>query len=121
MPEQLDTSRLERAISGALRAAIRDHGPIGPDGIGSAAKRVIGQTVRHPPPTRPGDAFAVLVVGLRCHCARCGYAWTAFPRDGNGSEPPPRPVTCSSCGSRNWWAARGELPRGRPRKAKADN
>jgi hypothetical protein len=33
---------LERAIAGALRAAIRDHGPITADKIGSAAKRVLG-------------------------------------------------------------------------------
>jgi len=115
MPEELDTSRLERAISGALRATIRDHGPIGPEGIGSAAKRVIGQTVRHPPSTRAGDAIAVLVVGLRCHCARCDYQWTAFPREGEGS-PPGRPITCARCRARLWWAAAG--PRGRPRKRK---
>lgn len=110
---EIDTSRLERAISGALRAAIRDHGPIGPESIGSAAKRVIGQTVRHPPTTRPGDALPVLVMGLRCHCARCDYAWTAYPREG---APLTRPVTCSKCGARNWWAAQGELQVGRPRK-----
>lgn len=34
---------LERAIIGALRAAIRDHGPITPEWIGSAAKRILGQ------------------------------------------------------------------------------
>lgn len=33
---------LERAIAGALRATIHDHGPITPDKIGSAVKRVIG-------------------------------------------------------------------------------
>lgn len=33
---------LERAIAGALRAAINDHGPITVDKIGSAAKRVAG-------------------------------------------------------------------------------
>ena len=33
---------LERAIAGALRAAIHDHGPITPDTIGSAVKRVVG-------------------------------------------------------------------------------
>lgn len=33
---------LERAIAGALRSAIRDHGPITADKIGSAAKRVVG-------------------------------------------------------------------------------
>ena len=34
---------LERAIVGALRATIRDHGPITPDKIGSAVKRILGQ------------------------------------------------------------------------------
>lgn len=33
---------LERAVAGGLRAAINDHGPITPDRIGSAVKRVIG-------------------------------------------------------------------------------
>ncbi len=34
---------IERIVVGALRAAIKDHGPITLDRIGSAAKRVIGQ------------------------------------------------------------------------------
>jgi len=34
---------LERAIVGALRSQIRDHGPITPEWIGSAAKRILGQ------------------------------------------------------------------------------
>jgi len=34
---------LERAIAGALRAAIKDHGPITLEKIGSAAKRILGQ------------------------------------------------------------------------------
>jgi hypothetical protein len=38
-----DDDSLERAIIGALRATIRDHGPITPDKIGSAAKRILGQ------------------------------------------------------------------------------
>lgn len=33
----------ERAIAGALRSAIADHGPITPDRIGSAVKRIVGQ------------------------------------------------------------------------------
>jgi len=33
---------LERAITGALRSAIRDHGPITPEHIGSAVNRIIG-------------------------------------------------------------------------------
>ncbi len=36
-------SDLERIIAGALRAAIKDHGPITLEWIGSAAKRVAGQ------------------------------------------------------------------------------
>ena len=39
--EQIES--LERAITGALRATIRDHGPITPEHIGSAVKRIIGQ------------------------------------------------------------------------------
>jgi len=34
---------LERAIVGALRAAINDHGTITLDKVGSAAKRIVGQ------------------------------------------------------------------------------
>lgn len=37
-----DRSGLERAIAGALRATIHDHGPITTDKIGSAVKRVVG-------------------------------------------------------------------------------
>ncbi len=33
---------LERAIAGALRSQIKDHGPITPEWIGSAVKRVLG-------------------------------------------------------------------------------
>ena len=33
---------LERAVAGALRCAIHDHGPITMEWIGSAAKRVVG-------------------------------------------------------------------------------
>src|SRR5262245_31487981 len=35
-------AKLERAVVGALRATIHDHGPITQDLIGSAAKRVLG-------------------------------------------------------------------------------
>jgi hypothetical protein len=34
---------LERAIVGALRSTIHDHGPITAKQVGSAAKRIIGQ------------------------------------------------------------------------------
>lgn len=37
-----EAEALERAIAGALRSAIRDHGPITPEHIGSATKRVLG-------------------------------------------------------------------------------
>jgi hypothetical protein len=37
-----DGDSLERAIAGALRATIRDHGPITPEWIGSAVKRILG-------------------------------------------------------------------------------
>lgn len=40
-----DDPSLERVIVGALRAAIRDHGPITPETIGSAAKRIAGNLV----------------------------------------------------------------------------
>jgi hypothetical protein len=33
---------IERAIAGALRGAIKEHGPITPDKIGSAVKRIVG-------------------------------------------------------------------------------
>lgn len=33
---------LERAIAGALRSAIHDHGPVTPETIGSAVKRIMG-------------------------------------------------------------------------------
>jgi hypothetical protein len=33
---------VERAIAGALRAAIHDHGPVTPEAIGSAVKRIMG-------------------------------------------------------------------------------
>lgn len=36
-------TNLERIVAGALRAAIKDHGPITPEQIGSATKRIVGQ------------------------------------------------------------------------------
>ncbi len=41
MPQELES--LERAVVGALRSAIKAHGPISLEWVGSAAKRVIGQ------------------------------------------------------------------------------
>jgi hypothetical protein len=40
---------LERAIVGALRDQIRAHGPITPEWIGSAAKRILGQLANAKP------------------------------------------------------------------------
>lgn len=42
MSGQPPDDSLERAIAGALRATIRDHGPITPERIGSAVKRILG-------------------------------------------------------------------------------
>lgn len=38
-----DRARIERLVAGALRSCIEAHGPITPEWIGSAAKRVISQ------------------------------------------------------------------------------
>lgn len=35
--------KLTRIVAGALRSAMNDHGPIGEEQMGSAAKRVAGQ------------------------------------------------------------------------------
>lgn len=49
----------ERAIAGALRAAIKDHGPITPERIGSATKRVLGNLKNaRPGPARRGSITA---------------------------------------------------------------
>lgn len=50
---------LERAIAGALRATIRDHGPITPEHIGSAVKRIVGNLRNaHLDPAPSGDPSA---------------------------------------------------------------
>ena len=54
---------LERAIAGALRSAIRDHGPITTAWIGSATKRVLGNLANAR--LTAADAIAVLAVGRR--------------------------------------------------------
>jgi hypothetical protein len=41
-PKDDMSERLERAVAGGLRSAIHAHGPITPEWIGSAVKRVIG-------------------------------------------------------------------------------
>lgn len=38
----MPASSLERAVAGALRSAIHDHGPITPENLGSAVKRIVG-------------------------------------------------------------------------------
>lgn len=38
----MSSGSLERAVAGALRAAIKDHGPITAANIGSAVKRIVG-------------------------------------------------------------------------------
>lgn len=40
--EEKEQEALERAVAGALRAAIHDHGPVTPERIGSAVKRIVG-------------------------------------------------------------------------------
>jgi len=40
--EDDERARLDRAITSALRDAIHEHGPITPDRIGSAVKRILG-------------------------------------------------------------------------------
>jgi transcriptional regulator with XRE-family HTH domain len=49
-----DLESLERVVIGALRSAIHDHGPITPEWIGSAAKRILGQLVNARSPTVGG-------------------------------------------------------------------
>lgn len=62
MDPRLDHDRrhLERAIAGALRSAIHDHGPITPEWIGSAVKRIVGQlrNVRASDVAEPADTTA---------------------------------------------------------------
>lgn len=48
---------IERAVIGALRSAINDHGPISADKITSAAKRIIGN-LRNAGLDIPADGFA---------------------------------------------------------------
>jgi len=84
----LHAAAAERAIVGALRAAIHDHGPITPEQIGSAAKRVAGNlrnaripaTVPRPRAGRPplghgghaGDARSCAACRLRRARERLG-------------------------------------------------
>jgi transcriptional regulator with XRE-family HTH domain len=49
-----DPECLERTLVGALRSAINDHGPITPEWLGSAAKRILGDLVKARGPTVTG-------------------------------------------------------------------
>jgi transcriptional regulator with XRE-family HTH domain len=53
-PREDEEWGLERAIVGALRSAINDHGPITADLIPSAAKRIVGNVVNARGPTVRG-------------------------------------------------------------------
>jgi transcriptional regulator with XRE-family HTH domain len=53
-PRQDEEWGLERAIVGALRSAINDHGPITSENMGSAAKRILGNVVNARGPTVRG-------------------------------------------------------------------
>lgn len=58
----MDTDRkaLERAVAGALRAVIHDHGPITVERIGSAVKRIVGNLRNASGAGRPTSAAAEL-------------------------------------------------------------
>jgi hypothetical protein len=43
MPRDNPARALERSVVGALRSAIRDNGPITPENMKNAAKRIIGK------------------------------------------------------------------------------
>ena len=104
---------LERAIAGALRGAIHDHGPIDAKAIGSATKRVLGnlRNARPARPIEPGEWREETAYVLRCRCARCGHEWTVL-----GVTVPDR---CESrkCRARTWYQV---VPRkaGRPKTPK---
>jgi hypothetical protein len=42
MPRDTPARALERSVVGALRSAIKDHGPITAEDVPSAAKRIVG-------------------------------------------------------------------------------
>jgi len=56
---QAERGALERAVAGALRSTIHDHGSITPEAIGSAVKRVVGN-LRNARPTATSEAAATL-------------------------------------------------------------
>lgn len=112
-----DDEAQERAIVGALRAAIHDHGPITPERVGSAAKRILGN-LRNARASRPAGAAAGAIACPSCgaevdqplRCKRCRHRWRAVT--------PPR--ACPSCKSVYWNVARGTVPRGRPKKVRPE-
>jgi hypothetical protein len=116
----MEDEGLERAIAGALRGAIHDHGPITAKEIGSATKRIAGNLKNarpprgQPAPLAPGEMREATLQALLCRCARCRYEWTVT---GEPGQPPARPERCGNhdCHSRTWDQA---VPRkaGRPRK-----
>ncbi len=57
MGMKISREAAERAVLGALRASINDHGPITPDKLSSATKRVLGNLVNAgveiEPPAKP--------------------------------------------------------------------
>jgi hypothetical protein len=77
---ELDLS-LEKALAGALRATIRDHGPITAEHIGSAVKRIMGQL-----PNAKASGLA-RALGLR--------RW-------EGTTPEERSAIASDNGRRRW-------------------
>jgi len=106
----------ERAIVGALRGAVKDHGPITPEHVGSAAKRVLGNLRNAAPrgPLAPGEAREAAMPALLCRCARCAHEWAAWSRT-IGAQPE-RPDRCPQCDTRTW-DQRVARKAGRPRKA----
>jgi hypothetical protein len=113
---------LERAIAGALRSSIKDHGPIGPKEIGSATKRILGNLRNarargRPAPLEAGEMREVTIHALLCRCARCSHEWAVMPAP---DDLPERPDRCANCKARTWDQA---VPRkaGRPRKVAADD
>ena len=69
----------ERTIIGALRAAIRDHGPVTPEWIGSAAKRILGNLANARQPAGKVERLRAIIAAAAPHvvsperwCYACG-------------------------------------------------
>lgn len=58
-----DRDWMERAVAGALRQAIRAHGPITADLVPSASKRIVGQLVKGDAPVGKGNSAAASTRG----------------------------------------------------------